>query len=483
MNGRALAAGGWRSDALSSTLLAALLYVERGRLDDARSLLADVGSDASRGRGADKVVLGRVIAMLAERTGDRAAARRAVSAGLREVAATQAGLGSLEARAQAAHHGAELIELGARLAIEDGRPRELLYRIEAMRTMVWQAPLVRAPDDAAMASLLTELRRLGAAAIDPDADPAARRAADRQRSRVEREIRTLSRRARGQRGGSTTTEEAVAEALAQLGDRELLAYANLTGRLWAVVARGGRTSLHDLGDVAALDEHLEVATFALHRLNRVQGSDASTRGSAAAPGGGVDVARRRAAPGDGRPVGPAARRRADRSPARRPVACARAAARPPGGGQPVAQRVVDGEPGRGGPDWTPGGAADGVRRRPAVAVRRRRDRRRGELVRAGDGGPVHRLDGGGRRRAVRHVRPRPPGVPRIVPHRQPAVLDPLARRRPAHRLRPRARQRDARGRGPLGVQRGDVGGHQRWHVARSLERARRLRGRPMSSPR
>ena len=60
MNGRALAAGGWRSDALSSTLLAALLYVEHGRLDDARALLADVGSDATRGRGADKVVLGRV---------------------------------------------------------------------------------------------------------------------------------------------------------------------------------------------------------------------------------------------------------------------------------------------------------------------------------------------------------------------------------------------------------------------------------------
>ena len=54
-----------------------------------------------------------------------------------------------------------------------------------------------------------------------------------------------------------------------------MAYANLAGRLWAVVARGGRTSLHDLADVAALDEHLEVAAFALHRLNRVQGSEAS----------------------------------------------------------------------------------------------------------------------------------------------------------------------------------------------------------------
>lgn len=275
MNGRALAAGGWRSDALSSTLLAALLYTEHGRADDARALLADVGSEAARGRGADRVVLGRVTAMLAAQSGDRAAARRAVSAGLREVAASQAGLGSLEARSHAAHHGAELIELGARLAVEDRRPRELLHRIEAMRTMVWRAPLVRAPDDAAMADLLAELRRASAAAADPDADPDERSRADRQRLRVERGIRTLSRRARGQRGEAMTTEDAVGDALGHLGDRQLVAYANLSGRLWAVVARGGRTSLHDLGNVAALDEHLEVCAFALHRLNRVQGSEAS----------------------------------------------------------------------------------------------------------------------------------------------------------------------------------------------------------------
>ena len=69
MNGRALAAGGWRSDALASTLLAALLHAEHGRLDDARALLAEVGPAAARGRGADQLLLGRVAAMLAERSG------------------------------------------------------------------------------------------------------------------------------------------------------------------------------------------------------------------------------------------------------------------------------------------------------------------------------------------------------------------------------------------------------------------------------
>ena len=107
-----------------------------------------------------------------------------------------------------------------------------------MRTMVWRAPLVRAPDDDAMSRLLSELRRTSAAAADPDATPDDRRDADRRRLHLEREIRALSRRARGRRGEATTTEDAVAEAVATLGERQLLAYANLGGRLFAVVGAG-----------------------------------------------------------------------------------------------------------------------------------------------------------------------------------------------------------------------------------------------------
>jgi tetratricopeptide (TPR) repeat protein len=65
MNGRALSAGGWRSDALASMLLAALLHAEHGRVDDARALLVEAGPAAARGRGADQLVLGRVVALLA----------------------------------------------------------------------------------------------------------------------------------------------------------------------------------------------------------------------------------------------------------------------------------------------------------------------------------------------------------------------------------------------------------------------------------
>ena len=204
-----------------------------------------------------------------------------MTAGLRVAAAAQAALGSLETRSHAAQHGAELIEIGARLAVADGRPRELLHRIEAMRTMMWHAPLVRPPDDEAMAARLTELRRLSAVVADPESPAEARRAAEDERLRVEREIRGLARRARGDRSGRgafTTTEQAVAGAiadLAALGDHQLLAFANLDGALLAVSADRGRTRLHQLGPVEALGEHLQACSFALHRLNRVQGSEAS----------------------------------------------------------------------------------------------------------------------------------------------------------------------------------------------------------------
>lgn len=281
-NAGALEAGGWRSEALAAVLLAALLHAQSGREQQATALVAIAGPQASRGRATDRILLGHVLALLAEQQGRRAAARRAVTAGLRVAAAAQAALGSLETRSHAAQHGAELIEIGVRLAVADGRPRELLHRIEAMRTMMWHAPLVRPPDDEAMAAQLTELRRLNTLVADPESAADARRAAEDERLRVERTIRGLARRARGDRstgrGAFTTTEQAVADAIADLsalGDHQLLSFANLDGELLAVSADRGRTRLHRRGAVAALGEHLEACSFALHRLNRVQGSDAS----------------------------------------------------------------------------------------------------------------------------------------------------------------------------------------------------------------
>lgn len=287
-NGRALARGGWHSEASAATLLAALLYARAGQDDRANALLGDVVARAAPGRVADRLLLGHVVALLAERRGDRSAARRAVTDALRVAADTQAVLGSLETRSYAAQHGAELIALGARLAVADGRARELLHRIEAMRTMVWHAPLVRPPDDDAMAAALTDLRRLNAVVADPETSSGDRRRAEHDRAAVERSIRGLDRRARGERvldrRQRTTTERVVADAVADLrslGDRQALAYADLDERLLAVAIDRGRCRLHDLGSTESVALNVDACGFMLHRLSRAQGSAASRKAALA----------------------------------------------------------------------------------------------------------------------------------------------------------------------------------------------------------
>ena len=120
--------------------------------------------------------------------------------------------------------------------------------------MVWRAPLVRPPDDEAMAALLTELRRLGAAVADPEADrrrPAGRRATSACASSGR--SATLSRRARGDRRGEARPrrEQAVAEAIADLGARRppaaRLRQPRPAGCCAVSADRGGRTAARPRG--------------------------------------------------------------------------------------------------------------------------------------------------------------------------------------------------------------------------------------------
>ncbi|MFV0309133.1 MAG: CHAT domain-containing protein [Desertimonas sp.] len=276
-----LRAQGWQFEALTTDLLAARAF-ERHHDDGAVQAVIDrVGVDAARGRALDRVMLARVLAERALRIGDPTAARRAVSTGIRVVATMQATLGSLETRAHAAQLGADLVEFGARLAVADRRPRELLERIEAMRTMVWRAPLVRPPDDERIAEALARLRLAETQAGDPDLAPGERDAAERRRLRLERTIRDLGRRARvddAQRVAPLSARAAVSDAVgavAAYGDRQLLAYAHLDDRLLAVSVERRRTRIHDLGPAAGITDLIDTCSFALHRLNRAGLSPAS----------------------------------------------------------------------------------------------------------------------------------------------------------------------------------------------------------------
>ena len=128
------------------------------------------------------------------------AARQPISRGLRQAAAGQSELGLIEAWAHAAVHGSALAEIGARIAVTAGRPRELLSRIEATRLMSSRMPSLRPPADPELAQLLAELRSVAAALTDPATTDDQRHTAERDGARLELAVRRRTRATRWRRG-------------------------------------------------------------------------------------------------------------------------------------------------------------------------------------------------------------------------------------------------------------------------------------------
>lgn len=266
---------GWTSDATRARLHAAKVRGDADATDGVDPVPPTVRRAALRGRASDQILLAHIDALVAGERGDLAAVRRAISRGLRCAMSSQAALGSIETRAHAAVHGYALTELGARLAVRQNRPRELLMRIEATRVLGSRTPDLRPSDDPEMAGLLTELRTLNATIADPSSSDEQRYEAERARARVERDVRRRSRTVRGDVDANVRLRDELGSALALLGDRQLLAHAALDGRLLAVSVIGGRARLHDLGSLDDVSDQLDGIAFSLHRLNRSQGSEAS----------------------------------------------------------------------------------------------------------------------------------------------------------------------------------------------------------------
>jgi len=267
---------GWSGESMAARVRAAQLLSTTGELDRAKQVVGKLRDSADRPAG-ERAAIHLVRGLVAEAEGDRPLARRAIQRGLRVVTDNQATVGAFEFRTFAAGHGAPLVEAGVRLAVGDRRPRAALDHLEATRRMLWLVPRAQPPDDDALAELLARLRL---------ADEDRRRAvgagdhADRLRRHcveLEREIAVHTRRA-GRSGDAGRMS--VADAIGELDDHALVEYALVGSELHAVSVVGGRAWLHDLGSIDGLAGDIDACTFALHRLNRVQGSAASRAAAA-----------------------------------------------------------------------------------------------------------------------------------------------------------------------------------------------------------
>ncbi len=138
-------------------------------------------------------------------------------------------------------YGEALIEVGARLAVVDRRPRELLARIESARGMVSLLPRATPPDDLVLASLLADLRAVTEELRTSTGDEPLREA-QRRRATLEHRVRDHTHRSWASGSAATLT---LREGISQLGEQQLIAYANLDGQLWAVTVDHGRCSMHE----------------------------------------------------------------------------------------------------------------------------------------------------------------------------------------------------------------------------------------------
>ena len=311
-NGLELHAFGYQAEAARLRLEAAAVHIELGDLERGAELLA-LAARTGAPSAVQRAEAARVRAEMELRLGRRERARRAVNQGVRTLNDHHAVLGAVELRAFAAASSEGLARIGVRLAVEDGRARELLVHLEATRRTVSLLPAAQPPDDDVLADLLARLRLVTGQQREAISGGRPAEHYERERAALERRIRWHARRAPA---GDDPAELAIDESIRRLGDRALLEYANLDGRLYAVSVIGRRSALHDLGPADGLAAQIDSCAFTLHRLNRAQGSAAFARGGTSGVRGRHRRARGSARAGVGAALGAAARGGARRCPPR-----------------------------------------------------------------------------------------------------------------------------------------------------------------------
>jgi CHAT domain-containing protein len=282
-----LETAGWRLDALRTHLLAARLALAAGADAVAQQQLALARRLSTRGTVADRIELSYVRALSQVADGKVTVAPRTLKDGLRLLEEYRAALGAVELRATASQLGTELAEAGLRLALASSTPTRALEWAELLRANALRLPFDRPSSDPKLRTLLAELRRLDnqRQASERQGRPLPRLAA--RQAQIETAIRARTRRVRGGSAPLPTTPT-LRELARALGDRVLVEYVELDGRLSALTIARGRLALHDLGDVSPATE-LEWLRFGLSRLARAKGSMRRTaRQTAAAAAGRLD---------------------------------------------------------------------------------------------------------------------------------------------------------------------------------------------------
>ena len=262
---RQLADHGWRVEALHVNTFVGRMAIALGRLELAEAALVTASDARHRGTADLRVSAWHATALLRFAAGDRPGAKRALLSGLAALDEHRALLGATDLRAHAASHGAELARLGLRLALDDGRPRDILTWAERTRAAALHLPPVRPPDDDALADLLARWRQASQDARDATLDGDDPTGGRHRVQMLEGQIRANARLAWGAEAGADTARDVPALAR-RLGDRVLVEYVEFEGGLSAVVLAGGRATFRRVGSMSDIANEIDFVRFNHQRL-------------------------------------------------------------------------------------------------------------------------------------------------------------------------------------------------------------------------
>jgi tetratricopeptide (TPR) repeat protein len=205
-------------------------------------------------------------AMIRQARNDTRGAAAAAKAGLRLLDDYQAGLGATDLRWAIERQGRDLGEIGMRLAVESARPRRVFSWMELTRARALRHPPVVPEADEKAASLLAELRRVGAELRDPEQQIDSRLI--RRQRRLQEELRSRNRL---HNQPDSHLGRLSPEVLAtDLGGRTLVELGSVDGELMAITVGGGRFSMRSLGSAAVVETALKRLRFDLRRTARLR---------------------------------------------------------------------------------------------------------------------------------------------------------------------------------------------------------------------
>jgi tetratricopeptide (TPR) repeat protein len=270
-------AAAFRMDALGATSAAVQGYLVSGRLAAClgrpRQALAALDRAGSLARRAPVLVRlrGRVSSALAARLRhcDREALRHC-QRGLGDLARHRGSLPSVELRALASGHGAELGLIGLDIVMRDGSPARALNWMERSRAAALLAveppgfDEIRA-DLTALRAVHAELRDGGARQDRPAAQGQARAGQAADQAVIEDRIRQATWRASSV-AGKSASPVTIGALRDRLAGRVLVEYGLLGEELVAVVIEPHRSRIAAIGALGPVREQLRAFLFALRRL-------------------------------------------------------------------------------------------------------------------------------------------------------------------------------------------------------------------------